>query len=283
MYQIILLSIISANFTFCQKSIDGMLHFAAKQLEAGNYGLAAKEYQRVMFFTDTVQPDVLINLAEALYKDGNWQQARNYYNQVIRIAENNNQIIESKFNVISSYISENLYNQALVELFNIHDSTYQEYQKDVDILFGICYFGLQNFEESGNYFKYAVKGDERAIAKIDSVFSDKKGLHRPNPKVASVLSIILPGLGQAYSGSFYTAANSFLLTESLLALAIIVAYQYRFIDAIFTVLPWYQRYYLGGVENAEKVAKQKRSENRNHAYKTVLDIVNESVNKSQPD
>lgn len=279
MYQIILLSIISANSVFCQNNIDSTLDFAAKQLSAENYSLAAKEYQRVIFFTDTVQPDILIKLAEALYKTGNWQQARNYYNQVIRIAESNNQIIDAKFNVISSYIAENLYNQALVELFNIHDSTYQEYQTDVDILFAISYFGLQNFEESRNYFTHAVRGDDIAVAKIDSIFSDKKGLHRPNPKMASVLSIVLPGLGQLYSGDYNNAANSFLLTESMLALAIIVGYQYRFIDAIFTFFPWYQRYYLGGVENAERAARQKLSENRNNAYKMILNIVNESVIK----
>lgn len=274
-YLIILLSIISVHLVYSQDEIDRTLYFADLQLSAGNYGLAAKEYQRVLFYTDSVQPEIVIRLAEALYKKGNWQQARNYYNQVIRTAENNIQIIEAKFNVISSFISENMYNKALIELFNIHDSTYQEYQFEVDVLFGICYFGLHDFDESRSYFIHAVQQDEVAIEKIDSVFSSKT-INRPNPKVASVLSIILPGLGQLYSGSFYNAANSFLLTESLLVLAIIVAYQYKFIDAVFTVVPWYQRYYLGGVENAERAAEQKRYENRNQAYKAVLDIVAES-------
>ncbi len=277
-YLIISLIIFSNCALYSQIETDSTITFADRQLITGNYSLAAKEYQRTIFFSEKVQPDILLKLAESFYNQGNWQQARDYYNQVIHIAENNNQIIEAKFNVISSYISENNYNKALIELFNIHDSTYIVYKYEVDILFGICYFGLQDFKESKSYFLKTIENDTIAKAKIDSIFSEKKLLYRPSPKIASILSIILPGLGQVYSGNFYEAANSFFLTESILVLAMIVTYQYTFIDAVFTVIPWYQRYYLGGVENAEKIAKQKQDENRNKAYKAILDIIANSQN-----
>ena len=67
--------------------------------------------------------------------------------------------------------------------------------------------------------------------------------------------------------------NSIVLTQSLLALAVFVAYKYGFLDAVMSVIPWYQRYLLGGLDNATLAAINKRAENREQAYLDVLEII----------
>jgi hypothetical protein len=209
---------------------------------------------------------------------GDWPVARYYYDQVVRLTVCDSIKMQSKLSKISSLVSEAKYKQALIDLFNISDSVYQKHYVEVDLLFGICYFGLEDYDKSRDYFKHAVSNNMKAQARIDSIFNRKKSFYRPKPVFPYILSIILPGLGQMYLGEISKGLNSFFLTESLFLVGLIVAYNYSVVDAIFSILPWYQRYYLGGLNNTWQLAVKERKKRRSMAYKKVLDIVAASYN-----
>jgi tetratricopeptide (TPR) repeat protein len=277
-FQIILLSIINISL-YSQYSNDSLLSFADVQYNSGNYRLAVKEYQRVIFYSENAQPDVLLRLANAQFYCNNWNEARNYYDQVYRLTSSDSIKLDARLRKISSFIAETKYNEALIDLFNINDSLYKTNSFDIDVFFGICYFGLDDFETSKQYFISAAGNNPKAVQKIDSIFSDKKLLARPKPSTAYVLSIILPGLGQLYSGHIQEGLNSFFLTESILVVAVLVASQYSFVDAMLMIVPWYQRYYMGGANKAKLLANEKLLQNRSQAYKNVLDILQETQSK----
>lgn len=273
-FRIILLSIISISVSG-QNSLDSLMVFADAQYSSGNYHTAAKEYQRIIFLSEKQEPEVVLKLADAQFYCSNWEDARNYYDLTSRLSTNDSIKLVARLKKISSYIAEEKYKEALIDLYNINDSLYKTNSFDIDVLFGICYFGIDDFNKSRQFFISAAGSDSVAAHKIDSVFSIKKLFERPKPAVASFLSIVLPGLGQFYSGHVQEGLNSFFLTETLLIVAVIVAYQYSFIDALMTIIPWYQRYYLGGVEKSKNLAKEKLELNRSIAYKKVLDILQE--------
>ncbi len=54
------------------------------------------------------------------------------------------------------------------------------------------------------------------------------------------------------------------------------AVKYKFIDAILSIMPWYQRYYQGGFNRAEKMAEKKRSINRSNYFNEILKIISTS-------
>jgi hypothetical protein len=109
-------------------------------------------------------------------------------------------------------------------------------------------------------------------AELAELFS-KKNLLSPSPKRARIMSMILPGLGQTYSGDLKSGLNSLLLTSGLIALGINISIRYRLVDAVFSILPWYQRYYTGGYGKAEEIAIRKRQKKRNEVYTKVLKLI----------
>ncbi len=268
----IILIISSAGRLFSSFPTDSLLAFADKQYMAGNYESAVKEYLRIAYFRDFSDPSIQLRLANSYYRIGDWRLARLYYDQVSRLTKKDSLLIQSKLSKISTLVSETKYKQALVDLFNINDSIYQKHYFEIDILLAICYFGLEDFDKSNSYFKHAVGDNLHAQAKIDSIFNSKKAMYKPNPQTAYTLSAIVPGLGQMYSGEWSDGLNSFFLTESLLLLGLFITYNYTVLDAIVSILPWYQRYYMGGLSNTDELSNRKRQENRSDSYKALLDI-----------
>jgi tetratricopeptide (TPR) repeat protein len=257
-------------------SSDSLLAFADRQYLAGNYNLAIKEYLRIGYLCNFSDPFIQLRLADSYYRMGDWPTARSYYDQVFRLSKQDSLLIRSKLNKISSLVLEKKYKQALIDLYSINDSIYRKHNFDIDLLFAICYFGLEDFDKSRIYFKHAVDNDTRACAKIDSVFNKKKNFTRPNPAFAYTLSLFIPGLGQIYCGNLSDGLNSFVLTESLLVLGLVVTFEYSLIDALMSVLPWYQRYYMGGLSNTRELAIRQRQNRRSKAYKDILEIINEA-------
>jgi tetratricopeptide (TPR) repeat protein len=275
----IILIIFNCGRLFSSSSADSLLAFADKQYLAGNYESAVKEYLRISYFHNFSDPTIQIRLANSYYRIGDWATARQYYDQVFRLTGSDSILIQSKLSKISSLISETKYKLALIDLFNINDSIYQKHYFEIDLLFGICYFGLEDFEKSNSYFKHSVGANLEAQAKIDSIFHSKKAMYRPNPTTAYILSILVPGLGQIYSGDWSDGLNSFFLTESLLILGVFVAYNYTVLDAIVSIVPWFQRYFLGGLNNTSELVLERRKKNRSEAYREVLDILSDHRQK----
>jgi tetratricopeptide (TPR) repeat protein len=273
---IIISAIISSFGLKAEYTADSAMTFADLQYSKGNFSLALKEYQRVSFQDDFNDPYLNFKLGNCYLKLGNWDAARNCYDQVIRQTGQDSLLVQAKISKISSLIQEGSYQHALIDLFSIPDSVFQGHEAEVNLLFAITYFGLEKFDTSRNYFLKLVPGDPEACSRIDSLFSLKKQLHRPNPKTAYALSLIIPGLGQMYAGGYAEGLNSFFLNEALILLGVYVAYEYNIIDAIFAVIPWYQRYYMGGLDNAKEVAVKQRQKRRSRVYRETLDIIRES-------
>ena len=255
---------------------DSLLLFVESEFMAGNYDIAIKELLRISYFKEEPDADLLMRLADCYYQKGDWPTARLYYDQVYRIADKESILTKAKLKKISSLVLETNYKQALIDLYNIPDTLYQKHYVEIDLLFAICHFGLEEFDQSKKYFKHAVGNNTLAQEKIDSIFNSKKMFRRPHPGFAYTLSIILPGLGQIYCGDVSEGLNSFFLTEAFLVLGLVVSYEYSIIDAVVSILPWYQRYYMGGLTNTWEVAVNRRQSRRSEAYKQILNIIQDA-------
>ena len=255
---------------------DSLLLFAESEFKSGNYEVAIKELLRINYFQGKPDANILIKLADCYYQMGDWATARLYYDQVYRIADEESLLTAAKLKKISSLVLETQYKQALIDLYNIHDTLYQKHYVEIDLLFAICHFGLEEFDQSEKYFKLAVGDNIQAQEKIDSIFGVKKMFRRPHPGFAYALSVIIPGAGQIYSGDIPEGLNSFFLTQAFLVLGLVITYEYSIMDAAVMALPWYQRYYMGGLSNTWEVAVNKRQSRRSEAYKQILDVIQEA-------
>jgi len=58
-----------------------------------------------------------------------------------------------------------------------------------------------------------------------------------------------------------------------------VVFNYTLLDGILSVMPWYQRYYLGGINSAYDIAVQKINDKRTLIYHSILEEVASAKNK----
>lgn len=254
-------------------SPEKLLSRADYLYEHQQYEPAIKEYQRYLFYTGSEDIDVLQKLAGGLFELQYYDLALQYYEQIYYLSDNPAVKFHSRLKEINYHMDQKKYNEALVVLYSVRSDYYESYPEIINFLFAICHYGLEEFERSEEYFLNIAASDSTATQEIKEIFSDKKKFNKPNPKTISILSLFIPGLGQIISGDLKEGLNSFILVEGIGVLAVYVGFRYSIIDAVFTVLPWYQRYLLGGSDKAEKIAIRKRAQNRNEIFHEILEVL----------
>jgi hypothetical protein len=105
-----------------------------------------------------------------------------------------------------------------------------------------------------------------------------KEIKKPNSVLALIYSAILPGAGLAYSGEFTSAFSSFVLISVILTTTYLLSVNVGVLDAVFISLPWFQRYYSGGMNQAYNMASIKRNESKNKILNSINLLVLNSVN-----
>ncbi|MGC9344044.1 MAG: hypothetical protein ACP5E3_15180 [Bacteroidales bacterium] len=271
---LIITLIITSIHTYSQvESFEEQLSKADYLFENRQYEAAIKEYQRYLFFSGSDDVEILLKVAKGLYEMENYHISLQYYDQIYYLSEEPEIRFQSRLKEITYQMRLENYKQALSGLFTVNASYYELYPDIIDFLFALCYFGQEDYKKSEKYFLKITSSDPEATNKIREIFSNEKQFYKPDPKTLSYLSLIVPGLGQMVAGEYKAGINSFILVGGLTTAAVIVAIRYSFIEAVFSVLPWYQRYLIGGSNKAETLGTRKLEQNRNEIYLEVLQVL----------
>jgi tetratricopeptide (TPR) repeat protein len=270
---IITLITISLNTYSQQSPLAEQLEQADYLFANRQYEAAIKEYQRYIFFSGSDDVDVLLKVARGLFEMGSYDLSLQYYDQIYYLSEEPEIKFQSRLQEVIYNMKQQNYNQALTGLFTLNTSYYELYPQMIDFLFALCYYGQEDFNKAEEYFLKITASEPEATEKIRSIFSNEKQFYKPNPQTLSYLSLFIPGMGQMVAGEYKEGINSFILVGGLATAAVVVAIRYSFIDAVFTILPWYQRYLIGGSNKAEKLAMRKLEQNRNEIYHDIIEIL----------
>lgn len=257
------------------QTLDETLKFADYQFKSANYNLALKEYQRVLFFNGNRKVQHIYEQIGNIYLyRKNFDKAKYYFELSYKTSRSDSTKTEMIFKKASCSMLDKKFKQAIFELMNIPDSTDDKTASRKNFYFAVCYWGLEDFNQAENSFlKILSKENQSGKEAIALLFDKKKNFYRPNPKTAKIMSIVLPGSGQIYSGDFKNGINSLLLTGGFVTLGIYMTHYYSFFDAFLTAIPWFMRYYQGGYKNAEKIAFAKRANRRNETYQNIIRII----------
>jgi len=275
---LILSVLISFNWVSIQKlqaqNFEETVSFADNQLYSGNLTGAIKTFQRALFFSDGRNTLYIFRkIAEISYLNNDYETAQKYYGLAYNQADNDSLKTEFLFSKAGCQILDKNYQYALIDLFSVDDSSLYT-QKRLNFYLGTCYFGLEDFTKAKEYFILSVEPDERN--QVSELFS-KKNLLLPSPKKARIFSMIIPGSGQIYAGNLKAGINSLALTSGLIVLAINIGIKYKPVDALFSVFPWYERYYTGGLGKAEEIAINKRQARRSSVYNKILTLASKNL------
>jgi tetratricopeptide (TPR) repeat protein len=247
--------------------------FADSLFTAGKLDAALPVYQRTAFFMrPVIDAEILCRIADCFFSVGDLEFALEFYDHSY-FAQNNDSIKkEVLFRKTACYLRSHNYNFALMELLSLEDNLSPGFEKKRNFYLGMTWFGLEDFSKAGGFFEKAAETPDDQLL-IRKIFENTRQFNKPNPKLASWLSIFLPGAGQIYAGETLAGINSLLLTGFFVGVGFYIISISSPIDALFTALPWFQRYYQGGFQRAAEMAKHKRTENRNQIFNQVIELI----------
>ncbi|MBA4851912.1 tol-pal system YbgF family protein [Emticicia sp. BO119] len=253
--------------------------FANELYDKKDYSGAANTYRRVIFFDkqEEFRKRCYKNIADCLYATQNYEEAADYYELAFYQQRTDSTKAEVLFRKLSCFLILGNFEYAEIELVNIPDKLTDEQQRRKTFYSAILHFSTEKYDESKKEFLTLIEpNNSEARQKIEQLFVKNDKISRLSPKKAKVLSIILPGLGQFYAGDVKNGFNSLLLTGGVVTWGILAAIGSPApLDIFITMVPWFQRYYMGGYKKAEVIAENQKKKRRSKVYNQILDEVSQ--------
>lgn len=243
-----------------------------------NYQAALSAYQRLAFFSrEQADPEVLFQIAGCFYQTGSPERALEYYDHAWFAAEDASFKNRCLFARVHTFLELRNYHSALAELLGMHVEEGSETWYRQQMYLGATWFGLEDYVQAGQFFVAAVPENRLALRRqVQELYAENKLFMRPDPRTARILSMIFPGSGQLYAGDPVSGLNSFLLTGVFVGLVVYLNIRTHPLEAIITGLPWFQRYYQGGFEQAGVAATKNREKRRNVLYQQTISLIRQA-------
>lgn len=246
------------------------LHFE----QAKQYPLALYHYNKAAFERQP-QIDAGLNLliGRCHLQQGNLKAASSFFDLAFFNSQNDSIKMEALLWKTKSLLAEQSPGLALAELLQYDAPANQSQALLYHFYKGVCHFEMEQYALAEASF-LAIAKDSLAL---QSHFLEPKKFKRPNSKWAMVMSAVLPGAGQLYANEPKEALNSVLINSIFIYYSIRIAALYSPLDAFIAVLPWFQRYYVGGYNRASVLARERMYLNR---QKYLQDIMAEMVRQN---
>ena len=254
------------------QSIKEITHFGDSLFLLKDNYAALNEYQRAFFFSSNLDNKAGLSkkIAGCYLTANELSLAYAYYDTALCYTACDSGKIECKFDKILCIILEEDFRYALLRLDELDTGIYEYLNFKKNFFKGICNFGLERYDEAYGYFYRSLNPKDSLInSQLNQLFDGRKALMRPYPALATTMSVLVPGSGQIYAGSFKDGINSLLLLSTLAYIALYTPVNF------FIVFPFFHRYYIGGILNANKLAKEKKREKQYSCYADLMVIFKE--------
>ena len=264
---------LAQSIAFAQTT-DETIHYARELTRDGFYDDAVEAYRRVLFFNPELTDSIARESAHAYRMAKNYRNARYYYNIAFHNAIDKKTKEEINIDILHTYVVEKDFMKARLHIANINSQGVEYTNHEFAFYKGLVFFATDYFDKSQNAFiEYFGTSDSLFIT--ETIVKAKQA-DRKKAQTAMWLSILLPGLGQAYNSEYGEAVNSFLINSLFLSVYFYVAITYNPIQGFIAVIPWFQRYYIGGIKKARDLTALKKEKRKNELLSNLISI---SLNK----
>lgn len=249
--------------------------------EQKKFLLAILEYNRLLhqFPTYSSKNLVYLRIGQCYDSIGQPAQAQRYYEEALHATPQADPLVQWLMLLnAKNRILQGKFAPALTELYSLDTLNLGEEMVDLyHLLAAVALHHLGSSDQCKHHLSQ-LDVDQEQLKKYDRAISASQ---RPNPNAAMIMSAILPGAGQLYAGSKQEALNSFAINAFFLAVTLRTAQFVRVFDVVVAVLPWFQRYYVGGYNRASVLAFQKQMKKRDASLNNVLKEI--PKNRMPPD
>ncbi|MBN1410262.1 MAG: tetratricopeptide repeat protein [Spirochaetales bacterium] len=239
--------------------------FADSLMEEGDYFRSITEYKRIIFFTDddNLKKQCSYRIALAYCKSNHFPLSISYLDDLLKFPELPPEIF-AKTDLLYGINFYFLHEYGLARDY-FEKSLKINSSGTPELLLGLLAADNGNFESAGRIFRTAAeKSPEsesgRLAADLSTEILNGSSLDSKSPFVAGLLSAVLPGSGQAYTGHWFDALNAFTMVGFFgFATYLAVSYDiqrndgYYFYTAISGVITGF--FYLSNIFGAAKTAE----------------------------
>lgn len=250
------------------QNIHAVLNFADSLYKEQKFSLALNEFQRAYFFAENERKQALsIMITDCYLALEDYGNAKTYCDSAIYYSKNDSSKIESRFQKIICSLYEKNFGYALLKLEQLETDSNNYILSKKNFLQGICYLGIENYDMAFQLLNKSINpSDSIKQVELKQLFDNIKELKSPNPTIATLMSIVIPGSGQIYSGKYASGLNSMLLLGGLTCFGV-------YTPALYVLIaPMLSRYYLGGILHANQFAKDRKKQKQYRFANQILTI-----------
>lgn len=250
MNKVLLIFYTISNLIFSQSDLLKQLEFADSLFFNKNYFDAIKEYKRLIFF-DTGKSFAYYsyNQIAKCYKYGRkFEDSYNFFSLALTEAKSLREIFDCKLNICRLNIIEKKTKNAHRILDQLEkDFFLSEFENEIKFWRAWTFYFEMDFEKANEIFNQLNK---KELANLSEKLLDESH----STQKAKILSMILPGVGQFYTGNYLNGLGSFLWNLLSGYLTINALKNERIFDGVVISNFLWLRFYKGNIENAEKFA-----------------------------
>ena len=263
---ILLLILFFASPLLSQDQNKIQLDYANTLFNTNQYFDAVTEYKRLLFFNPS--PEYLYELNYKIglsYKAGaKFDEAIKYFTSSEMNASDNQQKYDSKIQIVRSNILRKTTDRALQLIDEMEKSTlFNDKLDSLNYWRGWAYMFADDWENASKAFAAAPFGKELQN-QCDFVLNRKVSV-----TFAKVISYILPGSGQIYTGNYLSGLMSLSYNILFGYLTVNSFVEDRVFDGAATGALLWLRFYRGNIQNAGNFAEEKNLEIANTTLRYI--------------
>jgi tetratricopeptide (TPR) repeat protein len=275
MKKIILSILLTFSTLVNAQDISDCYKLANEQFEIENYEQAQNLYQRILFFdSSNTYLDSYYKLHQIERKNGNFESAISYLDRYRFYQESDTlKYFDLCLEYITLLLQSEKNKEALTEVLQLKSLNLNPVQAErLDFYLAVTYFQNKDFIQSETYFKKLI--DPKYYADLAHFFKKNNRLEKKyNPVKLQIMSALLPGSGQTYSGFYKEGLNSILLVGGFVALMVKTSNVYGLLHGFISVYPWASRYHIGGVNRTRILANKRIKIKRDGYYREIISLI----------
>lgn len=240
-----------------------------------NYDAAITEYKRFLFFhpDDPRVGEVYYNIGLAYRAQGLWTEAVTSFRAATHLATNDEAKSEYQLELAVTLIAAQDYDLAHLELIKVKMRTLptQLYRRAL-FLQAVAYVYQFRWEDAREALQNYTTDE-----KLEVLFEAATDIPLKSARLARVLSSILPGAGQVYTGEWRDGLNALLLNGGLGFLTVDAVLDGYYVDAALFGVFIFWRYYQGNTFRAGQAAEQFNQRESRQAAEAILQRLQQIV------
>lgn len=247
------------------QGIEQTIHLAEVAFEESRYNEAVSYYQRVIFFDQDGKYDSLTieGLAWSSYLSGDYDLAAKYFRALSRVeGATSAEVME-----ILSLIKQGSFLDAKRSVLALRPRDDAESLNKL-VLISLIDFQLGNHEQAQRNFSRL--NEMQQMSYSEEVYQQVKKLEKKTKVKAILLSAFIPGAGQVYSRHYKEGFNSMVTITAFGTFYILTIHNYGLAAGLISVLPWFQRYYVGGMNSAADLLQDYKDEQFDLLYNELV-------------